>query len=309
VTGATRYWIGKVLALPVILVVSSLLIFAAVRLLPGDPARLMAGMQADQQVVNTVRARMGLDRPLALQYAMFLRGVLRGDLGISTRSHQPVAREIAQRFPYTLALTSVSYVFAMLFGICAGIVAAIYGGRVVDHVVMIGAISGASVANYWLALMAMDLFAVQLGWVPLLGAASWKSYILPAVTLGLMPAAVIARMCRAGMLEILQQDYIRTARAKGVRPGRIYVRHALRNALIPIVTIAGMNFGALLGGAVITETVFNWPGIGRLMIDAVRYRDYPTIEGITLLTVAMVTSINLAVDAVIGILDPRIRFD
>jgi glutathione transport system permease protein len=269
----------------------------------------MAGMQADQQVVNTVRARMGLDRPLALQYAMFLRGVLRGDLGISTRSHQPVAREIAQRFPYTLALTSVSYVFAMLFGICAGIVAAIYGGRVVDHVVMIGAISGASVANYWLALMAMDLFAVQLGWVPLLGAASWKSYILPAVTLGLMPAAVIARMCRAGMLEILQQDYIRTARAKGVRPGRIYVRHALRNALIPIVTIAGMNFGALLGGAVITETVFNWPGIGRLMIDAVRYRDYPTIEGITLLTVAMVTSINLAVDAVIGILDPRIRFD
>ena len=192
-----------------ILVVSSLLIFAAVRLLPGDPARLMAGMQADQQVVNTVRARMGLDRPPAVQYTMFLRGALRGDLGISTRSHQPVAREIAQRFPYTLALTSVSYVFAMLFGICAGIVAAIYGGRAVDHVVMIGAISGASVANFWLALMAMDLFAVQLGWVPLLGAASWKSYILPAVTLGLMPAAVIARMCRAGMLEILQQDYIR----------------------------------------------------------------------------------------------------
>ena len=308
-TGARRYWIRKLLALPVILLVSSMLIFAAVRLLPGDPARLMAGMQADQQVVAAVRMRMGLDRPLAVQYAMFLRGALRGDLGISTRSHQPVSQEIAQRFPYTLALTSVSYVFAMLFGISAGILAAIYGGRFLDHAVMIGAISGASVANYWLALMAMDLFAVQLGWVPLLGAASWKSYILPAVTLGLMPAAVIARMCRAGMLEILQQDYIRTARAKGVRPSRIYVRHALRNALIPIVTIAGMNFGALLGGAVITETVFNWPGIGRLMIDAVRYRDYPTIEGITLLTVAMVTSINLAVDVLIGILDPRIRFE
>jgi glutathione transport system permease protein len=156
--------------------------------------------------------------------------------------------------------------------------------------------------------MAMDLFAVQLGWVPLLGAASWKSYILPAITLGLMPAAVIARMCRAGMLEILQQDYIRTARAKGLRPARIYLRHALRNALVPIVTIAGMNFGVLLGGAVITETVYNWPGIGRLLIDAVRYRDYPTIEGITLLTVAMVTAINLAVDILIGFLDPRIRF-
>ena len=308
-TGATRYWIRKVLSLPALLLVASLLIFSAVRMLPGDPARLMAGMQADQQTVQAVRLRLGLNRPLVAQYDIFLRGALHGDLGISTRSHQPVAQEIAQRFPYTLALTSVSYLFALLVGLSAGVVAAIYGGRAVDHVVMIGAISGASIANYWLALMAMDLFAVQLGWVPLLGAASWKSYILPAITLGLMPAAVIARMCRAGMLEILQQDYIRTARAKGLRPARIYLRHALRNALIPIVTIAGMNFGVLLGGAVITETVFNWPGIGRLMIDAVRYRDYPTIEGITLLTVAMVTTINLAVDVLIGILDPRIRFE
>jgi glutathione transport system permease protein len=309
VTGATRYWTGKLLALPAILLVSSTLIFAAVRLLPGDPARLMAGMQADREAVQAARVRMGLDRPLAVQYALFLGGAVRGDLGISTRSHQPVAQEIAERFPYTLALTGVSYAFALLFGVSSGIVAAVYGGRWLDHAVMIGAITGASIANYWLALMAMDLFAVQLGWVPLLGAASWKSYILPAVTLGLMPAAMIARMCRAGMLEILQQDYIRSARAKGVRPSRIYLRHALRNALIPIVTIAGMNFGVLLGGAVITETVFNWPGIGRLMIDAVRYRDYPTIEGITLLTVAMVTSINLAVDVLIGLLDPRIRFE
>jgi glutathione transport system permease protein len=195
----------------------------------------------------------------------------------------------------------------MIVGIAAGMVASVYGGRWLDHVVMIGAISGASIANYWLALMAMDLFAVQLGWVPLLGAENWKSYILPAISLGLMPAAMIARMCRAGMLEILQQDYIRTARAKGLSRMRVYVRHALRNALIPIITIAGMNFGVLLGGAVITETVFNWPGLGRLMIDAVRYRDYPMIEGITLLTVAMVTTVNLAVDVLIGLLDPRIR--
>jgi glutathione transport system permease protein len=308
VTEAARYWVRKVLALPVLLLVSSLLIFFAVRLLPGDPARLMAGMQANQQTVEAVRLRLGLGRPLSAQYAMFLRGALHGDLGISTRSHEPVAQEIAQRFPYTLALTTVSYLFALVVGITAGLMAAVYGGRLLDHAVMIGAITGASIANYWLALMAMDLFAVQLGWVPLLGAASWKSYILPAITLGLMPAAVIARMCRAGMLEILQQDYIRTARAKGLRPARIYLRHALRNALVPIVTIAGMNFGVLLGGAVITETVYNWPGIGRLLIDAVRYRDYPTIEGITLLTVAMVTAINLAVDILIGFLDPRIRF-
>lgn len=306
-TRATRYWVRKLAALPLLLLAASLLIFSAVRILPGDPARLMAGMQADAQTVAAVRVRMGLNRPLAAQYLAFLRGAVHGDFGVSTRSHKSVRAEIAARFPYTLALTSVSYAFAMIVGIAAGMVAAVYGGRWLDHVVMIGAISGASIANYWLALMAMDLFAVQLGWVPLLGAENWKSYILPAVTLGLMPAAMIARMCRAGMLEILQQDYIRTARAKGLSRMRVYVRHALRNALIPIVTIAGMNFGVLLGGAVITETVFNWPGLGRLMIDAVRYRDYPMIEGITLLTVAMVTTVNLAVDVLIGLLDPRIR--
>lgn len=303
------YWIRKLLGLPLILLVASFLIFAAVRLLPGDPARLMAGMQADQQVVNSVRARLGLDKPFAVQYALFLRGVMHGDLGVSTRSHKPVAQEIADRFPYTLALTSVSYAFAILLGITAGVVAATYGGKMLDHFVMLGAISGASIANYWLALMAMSLFAVQLGWLPLLGAHGWKSYILPSITLGLLPGAVIARMCRASMLEILQQDYIRTARAKGVTGLRLYLKHALRNALVPIVTIAGMNFGSLLGGAVITETVFNWPGVGRLMIDAVRYRDYATIQGITLLTVALVTSINLAVDLLIGALDPRIRFE
>ncbi len=174
---------------------------------------------------------------------------------------------------------------------------------------MMGAISGGSIANYWLALMAMNLFAVQLGWLPLMGADSWKSYILPAITLGLLPAAVIARMCRASMLDVINQDYIRTARAKGLSTAKVYLKHALRNALIPIVTIVGMNFGALLGGAVITEAVFNWPGIGRLMVDAVRYRDYATIQGITLLTVAIVVTTNLAVDLFIMVIDPRIRFD
>jgi glutathione transport system permease protein len=305
-----RYYLArKMLMLPLILLITSFLIFWAVHLLPGDPARIMAGMQADQQVVNDVRSRLGLDKPFATQYRIFLVHALHGDLGVSIRSHKPVAQEIAERFPHTLALTTVSYVFALTVGLSAGILAAVYRGRWLDHLVMVGAIAGGSIANFWLALMALNLFAVELGWVPLLGADSWKSYILPSVTLGLLPAAVVARMCRASMLDILHQDYIRTARAKGLSTLNVYLKHALRNALIPIVTIVGINFSSLLGGAVITETVFNWPGIGRLMIDAVRDRDYATIQGITLLTVAIVVTTNVAVDLFIGVMDPRIRFD
>jgi glutathione transport system permease protein len=305
-----RYYLArKMLMLPLILLITSFLIFWAVHLLPGDPARIMAGMQADQQVVNGVRSRLGLDKPFATQYRIFLVHALHGDLGVSIRSHKPVAQEIAERFPHTLALTTVSYVFALTVGLSAGILAAVYRGRWLDHLVMVGAIAGGSIANFWLALMALNLFAVELGWVPLLGADSWKSYILPSVTLGLLPAAVVARMCRASMLDILHQDYIRTARAKGLSTLNVYLKHALRNALIPIVTIVGINFSSLLGGAVITETVFNWPGIGRLMIDAVRDRDYATIQGITLLTVAIVVTTNVAVDLFIGVMDPRIRFD
>jgi glutathione transport system permease protein len=303
------YLARKILMLPLILLIASFLIFWAVHLLPGDPARIMAGMQADQQVVNGVRSRLGLDKPFATQYRIFLVHALHGDLGVSIRSHKPVAQEIAERFPHTLALTTVSYVFALSLGLSAGVLAAIYRGRWLDHLVMVGAIAGGSIANFWLALMALNLFAVELGWVPLLGADSWKSYILPSVTLGLLPAAVVARMCRASMLDILHQDYIRTARAKGLSTFNVYLKHALRNALIPIVTIVGINFSSLLGGAVITETVFNWPGIGRLMIDAVRDRDYATIQGITLLTVAIVVTTNVAVDLFIGVIDPRIRFD
>ncbi len=304
-----NYWLRKVLALPAILLVAAFLIFWAVRLLPGDPARLMAGMQADAKVVSAARTRLGLDKPFPVQFALFLRHAVHGDLGISIRSHKPVAQEIAESFPYTFALASISYVLAVSLGITAGVLAAIYSGRTLDHLVMVTAILGASIANFWLALMAMDLFAVQLAWVPLLGANQWRSYVLPAITLALLPGAVIARMCRGSMLDIIHQDYIRTARAKGLSNTRVYVNHALRNALIPIITIVGMNFASLLGGAVITETVFNWPGLGRLMVDAVRYRDYATIQGITLLTVTLVIAVNFAVDVLLGLIDPRIRFE
>jgi glutathione transport system permease protein len=304
----TSYLARKLLAVPLILLLTSLLIFSAVRLLPGDPARLMAGMQADQATVDNVRHRLGFDQPFTVQYTRFLTHALHGDLGNSTRSQQPVAREIAQRLPYTIALTTVSFSIAILFGLTAGVLAAIYRGTWFDSTLMVSAISGASVANFWIALMAMDFFAVKLGWVPLMGAASWRSYVLPSLTLALAPAAVIARMTRGSMLEIIHQDYIRTARAKGLSPAAVYLKHALRNALVPIVTIIGLNFAALLGGAVITETVFNWPGVGRLMIDAVRYRDYATIQGITLITVFFVVVINLLVDVAVGFLNPRIRF-
>lgn len=303
------YLIRKLLALPLILLFASLLVFSAVRLLPGDPARLMAGMQADAATVASVRHRLGFDRPFLVQYTTFLKRAIHGDLGQSIRSNQPVASEIAQRLPYTIALTSVSYSLAILFGLSAGILAAIYSGSWLDSVVMFSAISGASVANFWIALMAMDLFAVKLGWLPLMGAGEPRSYILPAITLALAPTAVIARMTRGSMLEIIHQDFIRTARAKGLSPARVYLKHALRNALGPIVTIVGMNFAALLGGAVITETVFNWPGMGRLLVDAVRYRDYATIQGITLVTVFFVVVINSLADVAVGFLNPRIRFE
>ena len=302
------YLARKLLALPFVVLAASFLIFAAVRLLPGDPARLIAGMQADQRVVDTVRHRLGLDKPFVDQYAAFLRSASHGDLGTSIRSGKPVSEEISARLPYTVSLALSSYVFAILIGLSAGVLAAIFRSSWVDSSIMFLAILGASVANFWLALMAMDLFAVKLGWLPLLGAHGPRSYILPTITLGLLPAAVIARMSRSSMLEILDQDYMRTARAKGLSNTKVYLKHGLKNALVPIVTIVGMNLAGLLGGAVITETVFSWPGLGRLMVDAVRYRDYAIIQGITLLVVVIVIGMNFLADLLIGIIDPRIRF-
>jgi glutathione transport system permease protein len=303
------YLTRKLLAFPVILLLASFLVFSAVRLLPGDPARIMAGIQADQQTVEAVRVRLGLDKPFAEQYALFLKNALHGDFGTSIRSGKSVRQEIAERFPYTFALTTTSYCFAILFGLSAGLIASASQGTFLDHFVISSAVTAGSIPNYWLALMAMTLFCVQLGWLPLIGAESWRSYVLPSLTLGLLPAAVIARMTRASMLEILHQDYIRTARAKGLSSAKVYLKHALKNALVPIVTIVGMNFAGLLGGAVITEAVFSWPGIGRLIVDAVRFRDYAIIQGVTLLTVFIVILMNLVTDVLITVINPRIRLD
>lgn len=303
------YILRKIVSLPLILIGVSLLVFISIRMLPGETARIMAGPEATQEAVEAMTARLGLDQPVLVQYWQFATNALQGDFGESIRSRKPVWDEITERLPYTVALAVVSYVLAIGIGVPAGMLAAVWRNRWPDYVVMIFAIAGASIANFWLALLAMNYFSVHLGWLPLLGANSWKSYILPAVTLAVLPMAVLARMTRSSMTEVLSQDYIRTARAKGLAPRQVYWSHALRNAMIPIVTIVGLNFGGLIGGAVVTETVFNWPGIGRLMVDAVRYRDYPVILGATMVAVCAVVIINFIAEMVIAALNPRIRFN
>jgi glutathione transport system permease protein len=303
------YVLRKLIALPIILIGVSFIIFIAVRALPGDPARLMAGADATEAALEGVRRRLGLDQPVLVQYGYFILNALQGDLGLSLRSKIPVTKEIADRFPNTLTLALVSYFFAVVAGVGAGVLAAIHRGKWPDQVVMVVAILAASLANFWLALMAMNFFAVQLKWLPLMGMGSWAHYVLPSLTLALLPAAIIARMTRSSMVEVLGQDYIRTARAKGLDEGTVYRKHALRNAMIPIITIIGLNFGAVVSGAVVAETVFAWPGIGRLLVDAVRFRDYPVIQGVTLLAVACVVVVNLLADLLITLVNPRVRMD
>jgi glutathione transport system permease protein len=305
----TRFILRRLLGLIPILLAVSLLIFGAVRLLPGDPARILAGPQATQDAVDSMRERLGLDRPFLVQYASFLRHAVQGDFGESIRSKRSVGYEVSIRLPFTVALALVSYAITLLVGLTTGVAAAVFRGSVLDHAVMAFTVLAASTANFWLALMGMALFAVQLRWLPLLGAGGWQNFVLPGVTLAVLPTALVARMTRSSMLDVMGQDYVRTARAKGLGEFVVQTRHALRNALLPVITVVGLNFGGLLGGAVVTESVFNWPGIGRLLVDSVRFRDYPVIQCITLLAVVSVMLANLAADLVIASIDPRIRLD
>jgi glutathione transport system permease protein len=305
----SKYIIRKLLMLPVVLLAVSFIIFMILRFIPGDPARLMAGQQATQQDVEMMRTKLGLDENIFIQYADFLQNALQGDLGNSMRSSKPVISEIKSRFPNTMALALSSYTIAVSIGIVSGVLAAVFQYSLFDQAVMFMAILGASTANFWLALIAMNFFSVKLGILPLMGSGSWQHLILPSLSLAFYPTALIARMSRSSMLETIRQDYIRTAKAKGLGAVIVYCKHALRNACIPIITVVGLHFGVLFGGAVVTETVFNWPGIGRLLIDSVRYRDYPLIQGTVLLTVVMVVLVNFLVDIIIVKIDPRIRLD
>jgi peptide/nickel transport system permease protein len=304
-----RYVLKRVvLALPVLLGVS-VVVFVAIRLIPGDPAQLMAGQAATQEVVQQIRQSLGLDQPVPVQYLYFLRNVVRGDLGRSLFNGAPVVEELAQRFPRTVRLALASIAVASLIGIPAGILAATRRSTWVDTAVMLVALAGVSVPVFWLGLNLILLFSVRLQWLPSFGYETWRHLVLPSLTLGAASAAIVARMTRSAMLEVLGQDYVRTARAKGLAERVVVNRHALRNALIPVVTVLGLQLGTLLSGAVLTETVFAWPGIGRLLVEAVLARDYPIIQGATLLIAATFVVLNVAVDVLYGLLDPRIRYE
>ncbi len=295
------------LTVPVVFGVA-VIVFSIVRFLPGDPARAIAGVQATPEFIQQVRIRYALDEPLHVQFGLYLRGLARGDLGQSTFTRRPVTTEIAERFPRTLLLASISLAFATVLGVGAGIVSATRRNSLFDNASMFIALVGVAAPVFWLALMLQLLFAVQLRLLPATGMGSWRHLVLPAVTLGSASAALMARITRSSMLEVLRLDFITTARAKGLTERVVIYKHALKNALIPVVTVLGLQFGILLGGAVLTETVFAWPGVGRLLVDAILRRDYPVVQGTVMLLALLFVLINLVVDIVYAFLDPRIHY-
>jgi len=293
--------------LPTLLIVA-VLVFMFLHLLPGDPARLAAGQDATPETVELVRKDLGLDRPLPEQFMRFVTGVLRGDFGRSLRTKRPVATEIADRFMPTFWLTVASMAWSVTFGLLIGMVSAVWRNRWPDRLGMTLAVSGISFPAFALGMVLMEIFSVQLGWLPTVGADSPRHYILPSITLGAAVAAIMARFTRSSFVDILGDDYIRTARAKGLPERKVVVKHGLRNALIPVVTMMGLQFGFLLGGSIVVEVVFNWPGLGRLLVDAVDMRDYPVIQALVLLFSLEFILINLIVDVLYGLINPAIRY-
>lgn len=304
----TRYIIKRLFGLLPTLLIVAVLVFLFVHMLPGDPARLAAGPDADPQTVALVRQDLGLDRPLPEQFLSFFTRMLHGDFGTSMRTRRPVATEIAERFAPTLLLTLSSMGWAVVLGMSIGVVSAVFRNQWPDRVGMAVAVSGISFPSFALGMLLMQIFSVQLGWLPTIGADSWRHYILPSLTLGAAVAAVMARFTRASFVEVMQEDFVRTARAKGLKERTVIAKHCMRNALIPVVTMMGLQFGFLLGGSIVVEVVFNWPGVGRLLVDAVSMRDYPVIQTLVLLFSLEFILINLIVDVLYGLINPTIRY-
>jgi len=303
-----KYFIHRLLGILPVLLLISLLVFGFVHLLPGDPARLVAGQDATQQDIAVVRAALGLDRPLWEQYVTYVWNILHGDFGISLKTRRPVAEEIGERFFPTFWLTIISMVWATLFGLIIGVSSAVKRGRWQDHGGMLVAVSGISLPSFWLGLLLIDWFSVRLGWFPTSGYGTLAHFVLPSITLGVGVAAVMARFTRSSFIEIAREDYIRTARAKGAFERLVVWKHVLRNALIPIITMVGLQFGFLLGGSIVVETVFAWPGLGRLLVDSVSFRDYPVIQAEILLFSLEFILINLIVDVLYALVNPEIRY-
>ncbi len=297
--------------LPVLLGVT-LVVFAMLWLAPGDPLLALVGESAQgmsKSALEELRKAHGLDRGPLVQYVSYLGDLVRGDLGTSVRSGQPVSQEVLSRFPATLLLAGSAMLVAIALGLSLGVLAAVYRRTVVDHLTVLVALLGVSVPVFWSGLLLMLLFALDLGWLPASGYGSWKHLVLPAVAVGFSSAAFIARITRASMIETLRQDYVRTATAKGLGLSAVRIRHALRNALLPVVTVVGLQFGGLLGGAVLTETVFAWPGIGRMLVDAIGARDLPLVQGSVLFIAVIFIVMNLLVDVSYAVLNPKVRYE
>ncbi|EIK3615410.1 glutathione ABC transporter permease GsiC [Salmonella enterica] len=303
-----NYVLKRLLGLIPTLLIVAVLVFLFVHLLPGDPARLIAGPEADAQVIALVRQQLGLDQPLHVQFWHYITHVLQGDFGTSMVSRRPVSEEIASRFLPTLWLTITSMIWAILFGMAIGIAAAVWRNRWPDRVGMTLAVTGISFPAFALGMLLMQIFSVDLGWLPTVGADSWQHYILPSLTLGAAVASVMARFTRSSFVDVLSEDYMRTARAKGVSETWVVLKHGLRNAMIPVVTMMGLQFGFLLGGSIVVEKVFNWPGLGRLLVDSVDMRDYPVIQAEVLLFSLEFILINLVVDVLYAAINPAIRY-
>jgi len=332
----TSYIIRRLLSLIPTLLGVSIIVFLFLRMIPGDPALALAGEHATEANVERIREQFGLNKPLHEQYFTYMSKVLRGDLGRSILSRRPIMDEIRVRFPATIELSVCALTVALVVGVPAGIISATKRNSIFDNVAMIGSLLGISMPIFWLGLMLNWFFAVQLGWLPsvtrldagvelqritnlliidslLTGNAeallnAVQHLILPSVALGTIPMAIIARMTRSAMLEVLEQDYVRTARAKGLRERVVIIRHALKNALLPVITIVGLQVGVLLSGAVLTETIFAWPGIGRWLYLSILSRDYPIIQGMALFVTVLFLVMNLLVDVSYAMVDPRIRY-
>ncbi|MGK9166973.1 glutathione ABC transporter permease GsiC [Inquilinus limosus] len=303
-----QYLIRRLIGIVPVMLVISLLVFGFVHMLPGDPARLVAGPDATAEDIALVRSDLGLDRPLPEQYLTFLGNVVQADFGTSLKTRRPVVDEIGERLMPTVWLTVVSMAWAVAVGLLIGVVSAVKRGRWQDYGGMVLAVSGISFPSFWLGLLLIGVFSVDLGWLPTGGYGTWQHFVMPAVTLGLGVAAVMARFTRSAFIEISREDYVRTARAKGVFERAVVWKHTLRNALIPIITMVGLQFGFLLGGSIVVETVFTWPGLGRLLVDSVSYRDYPVIQAEILLFSIEFILINLAVDVLYALANPEIRY-
>jgi peptide/nickel transport system permease protein len=286
----------------------SVLVFVVLRVLPGDPAKMLLPEGAPQSAVDELNRHLGLREPLHVQYAIFIRSVFRGDFGESFQYRAPALRVVTERFAATAQLALAAMFLTGAIGVSLGIVAAVWRGTRYDVASTLVAVLGQSLPNFWLGIMLILLFGVALRWLPTSGFESWRHLILPAVTLAAFPTALVARLTRSSMLEILGRDYIRTGRAKGLAERAVVLRHALRNAAVPVLTVLGLQIGALLGGAVITESVFAWPGMGKLVVDAIFFRDFPVVQAVLIFSATIFVLINLLVDLLYTVIDPRIRY-